>query len=77
MKRKMSMELIATYRNESDGLEALIMDGNEKYNYRIVFRDSDADATILVRFKHNYFDCMKDIKEFMVDDFIHVEGEAA
>lgn len=71
------MELIATYRNESDGLEALIMDGNEKYNYRIVFRDSDADATIFVRFKHNYFDCMKDIKEFMMDDFIHVEGEAA
>ena len=71
------MELIATYRNESDGLEALIMDGNEKYNYRIVFRDSDADATILVRFKHNYIDCMKDIKEFMMDDFIHVQGEAA
>tara|TARA_R110000796_G_C14363587_1_gene413123 strand:+ start:144 stop:359 length:216 start_codon:yes stop_codon:yes gene_type:complete len=71
------MELIATYRNEFDGLEALIMDGNDKYNYRIVFRDSDADATILVRFKHNYFDCMKDIKEFMMGDFIHVEGELA
>ena len=71
------MELIATYRNESDGLEALIMDGNENYNYRIVFRDCDADATIFVRFQHNYIDCIKDIKEFMVGDFIHVEGETA
>ena len=73
----MKVELIATYRNEEDGLEALVMDGNDKHNYRIVFRDSDADATIFVRFKHTYIDVMKDVKEFLLDDFIHVEGEAA
>lgn len=68
------MELIATYRNDADGLEALIMDGNDKFNYRVVFRDSDADKTILVRFKHTYIACMEDIKEFLLNDYIHVEA---
>ena len=72
----MKVELIATYRNETDGLEALVMDGNDKYNYRIVFRDSDADATIFVRFKHTYIDVMKDVKEFLLDDYVHVESMA-
>ncbi len=61
----MKVELIATYRNETDGLEALVMDGNDNHNYRIVFRDSDADETILVRFKNNYIDVMKDVQEFL------------
>jgi hypothetical protein len=73
----MEIELIATYRNEADGLEALVMDGNDKFNYRVVFRDIDADATIFVRFKHTYIDAYKDIKEFLLDDFIHVESRAA
>ena len=73
----MKVELIATYRNETDGLEALVMDGNDKHNYRIVFRDIDADATIFVRFKHTYIDVIKDVKEFLLDDYVHVEGEAA
>jgi len=67
------METIATYRNDADGLEALIMDGNDKFNYRVVFRDSNADKTIFVRFKHSYFACMEDIKEFLLNDYIHVE----
>ncbi len=61
----MSIELIATYRNEEEGLEALVMDGNAKFNYRVVFRDSDADATVFVRFKHNYFEAMQDVAEFL------------
>ena len=72
----MRVELIATYRNETDGLEALIMDGNDKHNYRVVLRDSDADETVFVRFKHTYIDAMKDVKEFLLDDFIHVESMA-
>jgi len=72
----MSIELIATYRNEEEGLEALVMDGNEEFNYRIVFRDSDADATVLVRFKHNYFEAMEDVTEFLLGDFVHVEVAA-
>lgn len=67
-------EVIATYRNVKDGLEAIIMDGNDKFNYRVVFRDSDADATILVRFKHNYFQAMHDVEEFLLGDFVHVEA---
>ena len=67
------MELIATYRNDADGLEALIMDGNDRFNYRVVFRDSDADKTVLVRFKHTYIACIEDVKEFLLDDYIHVD----
>ena len=73
----MEVELIATYRNEADGLEALIMDGNDKFNYRVVFRDIDADETVFVRFTHTHLDCMKGVREFLTDDFIHVEGNAA
>ena len=73
----MDNDIIATYRNEADGLEALVMDGNDKFNYRVVFRDTDADATVFVRFTHTYLDCMKAVKEFLMDDFIHVEGNAA
>ena len=38
----MKIETIVTYRNETDGLEAVVMDGNDKFNYRVVFRDTDA-----------------------------------
>jgi hypothetical protein len=33
------MEIIATYRNTDDGIEAIIMDGNDKFNYRVVVRE--------------------------------------
>lgn len=68
------MEVIATYRNVNEGLEALIMDGNDKFPYRVVFKDFDADQTILVRFKLSYFSCMEDIKAFLLHDFTHVEA---
>lgn len=61
----MNTELIATYCNEADGLEALIMDGNDKFNYRVVFRDGDANETVLVRFKHTYLACIDDISLFL------------
>lgn len=73
----MAIELIATYRNEAEGLEALIMDGNAKFNYRVVLRDTDADATVCVRFKHNYFEAMQDVDQFLLGEFVHAEGEAA
>jgi hypothetical protein len=44
------METIATYRNIDDGIEARIADGNDRFNYRVVVRDTDADETITVRF---------------------------
>ena len=69
----MKTELIATYRNEEDGLEDLVMDGNEKHNYRVVMRDSDADATVSVLFTDTYFTCMKTVREFLLEDVTHVE----
>ena len=70
----MAAEIIATYRNEEEGLEALVMDGNSKFNYRIVFRDTDADETLFVRFKHNYLQTMRDVAEFLGENFSHVEA---
>lgn len=70
----MTTELIATYRNEADGLEALIMDGNDNFNYRAVLRDSDADETIVVMFRHSYFECMNIVKEFLLDDVTLVKN---
>ncbi len=40
------METIKTYRNESDGLEALIMLHGNKF--KVVMRDFEADATVTV-----------------------------
>ena len=71
----MALETIATYRNEAEGLEAVVMDGNDEFNYRVVFRDSDADETLFVRFKHNYFEAMQDVADFLLGDFVHVEAE--
>jgi len=71
-----AQEIIATYRNEKESLEALIMGGDAKFNHRVVFRDSGADETVLVRFKHNYFEAMQDIAEFLLGDFVHVEASA-
>lgn len=71
------MEIIATYRNTDDGIEAIIMDGNDKFNYRVVVRDIDADKTITIRFCHNYFQCLEYAKSFFLDGFIHVESEQA
>lgn len=71
----MPIEIITTYRNAEEGLEAVVMDGNENFNYRVVLRDSDANETVLVRFKHNYFEAMQDVADFLLGDFVHVEAE--
>jgi hypothetical protein len=71
------METIATYRDTTDGIEAIIMDGNDKFNYRVVVRDIDADETITIRFCHNYFQCLEYAKSFFPNGFIHVESEQA
>ena len=56
---------VETYRNEEDGLEALIMDGKDHLPFRVVFRDSDADATLFVLFTRTYESALKDVHEFL------------
>lgn len=58
------IELIEEVKNEEDGIVALIMDGNDKHNYRVVYRDIDADETIGAVFCHNYIDAKKYADEF-------------
>jgi hypothetical protein len=71
------MEIIATYRNIDDGIEAIIMDGNDKFNYRVVVRDIDADKTITILFCHHYLQCLEYAKSFFIDGYIYVESEQA
>ena len=60
-----TIELLKTISNEDDGLEALIMDGNDKHNYRTVFRDKDADETVSVIFTHTYYEAMQHARSFV------------
>ena len=71
----MKTELLTTLRNDNDGLEALIMDGNDKFNYRVVLRDSDSDTTIVVQFRHNYFECKDIALDFLLNEVTHINGE--
>jgi hypothetical protein len=70
-----TMEIFAIYRNIEDGIEAIIKDGNAKYNYRVVVRDIDADETITIRFCHHYSQCVEYAKSFFIDGYIFVESE--
>jgi len=56
---------VETYRNEEEGLEALVMDGNDRFPFRVVFRDSDADTTLLVRFSRTYEAAITSVHEFL------------
>jgi len=70
------MKTIAIYRNIDDGVEAVIMDGNDRFNYRVVVRDTDADETITVRFCNDYSQCVEFAKTLFVDGYT-IEEEAA
>jgi hypothetical protein len=70
------METIAIYRNINDGLEAAIMDGNDRFNYRVIVRDTDADETITVRFCNDYPQCVEFAKSLFVDGYTIEEGAA-
>jgi hypothetical protein len=48
------MEIIKTYKeNNGLGLGAIVATGNDKHDYRVVFRDEDADATVTVLFTND------------------------
>ena len=56
--------LFETVTNEDDGIEALIMDGNEQYSYRVVYRDTDAEEAIGVVFCDTYLDAKRHADNF-------------
>jgi hypothetical protein len=57
------------YRNTDDGIEARIMEGNDRFNYRVVIRDIDADETITIRFCDDYSRCLEYAKTFFIDGY--------
>ena len=63
------METIKTYLNINDGIEAIIMNGNDRFKYRVVVRDIDADETITIRFCDDYSRCLEYAKKFFIDGY--------
>ena len=59
------IELLKAVRDGDDCLEALIMDGNDKHNYRTVLRDIDANETVSVIFTHTYYEAMQYARSFV------------
>jgi hypothetical protein len=57
------MGTIAIYQNIDDGVAAV--DGNDRFNYRVLVRDTDADETITVRFCNDYSQCVEFAKTFL------------
>jgi hypothetical protein len=51
----MMPKIIKTLENKDLGLEAVIADGNAKFNYRVICKDTDADIVFTTIFCHNYF----------------------
>jgi hypothetical protein len=63
------MKTIAIYQNIDDGVAAVIMDGNDRFTYRVVVRDIDANETITVRFCNDYSQCVEFAKTLFVDGY--------
>ena len=63
------MKTIAIYKNIDDGVAAVIMDGNDRFKYRVVVRDIDANETITVRFCNEYSQCVEFAKSLFVDGY--------
>lgn len=42
------MQTIETFTNIADGVESIVAYGNEKYQFRAIYRDLDAQETIAV-----------------------------
>jgi hypothetical protein len=70
------MKTMAIYRNIDDGVAAVIMDGNDRFNYRVVVRDIDADETITIQFCNTYAQCVEFAKTLFVDGYT-IEEEVA
>jgi hypothetical protein len=70
------MKTMAIYRNIDDGVAAVIMDGNDRFNYRVVVRDTDADETITIQFCNTYAQCVEFAKTLFVDGYTIEEDVA-
>ena len=70
------MKTIETYRNIDDGVAAVIMDGNDRFKYRVVVRDIDADEIITIQFCNTYAQCVDFAKTLFVDGYTIEEDVA-
>jgi ABC-type Zn uptake system ZnuABC Zn-binding protein ZnuA len=58
------MEIIKTYKNDKDGLESIIANGNDRHDYRVVMNDTDAGENLTVLFTNSLEQAHKAAKEF-------------
>ena len=65
------MTIIKTYEENNDlGLKAIVATGNEKHEYRVVFRDEDAGETVTVLFTNDINQAHKSALEFVTAEAI-------
>ena len=53
-----------TYTNNNDGLEAIVATGNDRYDYRVIMNDTDAEETVQMLFADSIEEAHKAAKEF-------------
>ena len=66
------MRVFKKYINSEFGLEAVIAEGNDKLDYRVIFRDTDADATVHQILTESNERAEKYALDFVGDDFVEV-----
>lgn len=54
-----------TFTNYDDGIQAIITTGNDKFAYRVIMRDIDADAVVYVKLTDSYSRAEKYALEFI------------
>lgn len=54
-----------TFTNYDDGIQAIITNGNDKFTYRVIMRDIDADAVVYVKLTNTYSRAEKYALEFI------------
>jgi hypothetical protein len=65
------MTIIKTYEENNDlGLKAIVATGNDKHEYRVVFRDEEAGETVTVLFTNDSEQAHKAALEFVTAEAI-------
>lgn len=54
-----------TFTNYDDGIQAIITNGNDKFAYKVIMRDIDADAVVYVKLTNTYSRAEKYALEFI------------
>ena len=58
-------QIYKSYKNEAEGLKAVIAEGVGRFDYRVIFIDTDADGVVHVSFSKTFEKAEKKALEFV------------